>query len=88
MLQVVAQLLVAGVVVLYIAVAMRRIFTRRGRGAIGPAAVGSFYELLNEDRRNAMEIIIEERAEESDPEDADGNLPELESPPDPVARRS
>ena len=53
---------------------------RRRRGSIGPAAVGSLYEMLNEDRRNAVEIIIEERAEERDPEDKDGNLPELEKP--------
>ena len=61
-------------------------------GSIARSAIadGGFYryELLNEDRRNAMEIIIEGRAEESDPEDADGNLPELESRADPVARRS
>jgi hypothetical protein len=75
-----AKFLFAGVVVSYVVVAIRRVFTRRGRGALGPAAVGSVYEMLNEDRRKAVEIIIEERAEESDPEDADGNLPELEKP--------
>jgi hypothetical protein len=36
--------------------------------------------MLNEDKRKAIEIIVEERAEERDPETADGNLPELESP--------
>ena len=46
----------------------------------GAAAVGSVYDMLNEDKRNAVEIIIEERAEERDPEDKDGNLPELERP--------
>jgi len=53
---------------------------RRRRGSIGAAATGSLYDMLNEDRRNAVEIIIEERAEARDPEDKDGNLPELEKP--------
>jgi hypothetical protein len=52
----------------------------RGRGRPGHAAAGTVYELLNEDRRNAIEIIIEERAEWRDPEDRDGDLPQLESP--------
>lgn len=55
---------------------------RRGRGGSGPgpAAAGAVYDLLNEDRRKAIEIIVEERAGARDPEDADGNLPELEDP--------
>ena len=36
--------------------------------------------MLNEDKRNALEIIVEQRAEARDPEDADGNLPDLENP--------
>ena len=36
--------------------------------------------MLNEDKRKAIEIIVEEKAEATDPETADGNLPELESP--------
>ena len=52
---------------------------RRGRGGSGPgpAAAGAVYDLLNEDRRKAIEIIVEERAEARDPEDKDGNLPDL-----------
>jgi hypothetical protein len=55
---------------------------KRGRlwGQPGPGAAGSIYDMLNEDKRRAIEIIAEERAEERDPETADGNLPELESP--------
>jgi hypothetical protein len=55
---------------------------KRGRlwGQPGPGAAGSIYDMLNEDKRRALEIIAEERAEERDPETADGNLPELESP--------
>ena len=30
--------------------------------------------MLNEDKRNAVELIVEERAEARDPEDAEGDL--------------
>jgi len=53
---------------------------RRRRVSIGPAAAGMMHELLNEDRRAAVEVIVEGRAAERDPEDRDGNLPELEEP--------
>jgi hypothetical protein len=53
---------------------------RRKRVSIGPAAMGSMDELLDDRRRAAIEIIIEERTGERDPEDRDGNLPDLESP--------
>ena len=46
----------------------------------GAGAYGTIYDLLNQDKRNAIEIIVEEKAEARDPEDADGNLPELERP--------
>jgi hypothetical protein len=51
--------------------------TFRGPGA---GATGAIYDMLNEDKRRAIEIIVEQKAEERDPETADGNLPELESP--------
>jgi hypothetical protein len=47
-------------------------------GGVGPGAAGAFYEMLNEDRRRAIEIVVEQRAEKRDAEDADGNLPDLE----------
>jgi hypothetical protein len=51
---------------------------RSGRGRrVGAGAYGAVYDLLNEDKRKAIEIIVEERAEARDPEDADGNLPDL-----------
>ena len=57
---------------------------RRKRGKMwgqpGPGAAGAIYDMLNEDKRRAIEIIAEQKAEETDPETADGNLPELESP--------
>ena len=59
-------------------------FMWRGRGRsprrIGSASVGTVYDMLNEDKRKAVEIIVEGRAEARDPEDADGNLPDLEDP--------
>jgi hypothetical protein len=53
---------------------------RRRRGGVGTGAMGSVYDLLSEDKRRAIEIIVEEKAEERRPEYPDGNLPELEEP--------
>jgi Flp pilus assembly protein TadB len=54
------------------AVLLHRLRKRR----IGSAAVGSFYEMLEQDRRKAIEIIVEQKAEEQAPEDAEGNGPD------------
>lgn len=62
---------------LLIVIAIRRVFTRRGRSALGPAGAGTVYDMLNKDKREALEIIVEERAEARDPEDAEGHLPDL-----------
>jgi hypothetical protein len=68
--------IVAGAIIgLFLAVLIVRL---RGGGRPGAAASGTVYELLNEDRRKAIEIIIEERAAARDPEDKDGDLPQLE----------
>ena len=53
---------------------------RSRRVTIGPGAAGAIDELLDDRRRAAIEIIIEERTGERDPEDRDGNLPDLENP--------
>lgn len=53
---------------------------QRRTGGIGAGAAGIVYDMLNEDKRKAVEIIVEERAEARDPEDKDGNLPELVNP--------
>jgi len=76
---------VAGAVIWAIAivlliVAVRKTRGQRRRGGVGTAAAGTVYDLLNEDKRNAVEIIVEERAAARDPEDKDGNLPDLEKP--------
>ena len=67
----------AVVIVVVIVVFSRQ---RRRRGRVGPAAAGSVYDMLNEDKRKAVEIVVEERAGARDPEDRDGNLPDLEDP--------
>jgi hypothetical protein len=75
-----AGIMALAIVALFIGVVIARV---RGRGRPGAAASGAVYELLNEDKRKAIEIILEERAEARDPEDKDGDLPQLEN-----ARRS
>ena len=52
----------------------------RTSSGVGPGAAGAVYDLLNQDKRNAIELIVEEKAGARDPEDADGNLPDLEKP--------
>jgi hypothetical protein len=71
------QLTALAMLVLFVAVTWRLI---RRRGSIGPAASGTVHDMINEDKRKAIEIIVEERAEERRPENRDGNLPELERP--------
>jgi hypothetical protein len=67
-------------VVVYKKLRPARGLPRRRVGGVGPAMAGSFYELLNEERRKAIEIIVEDKAGYREAEDADGNLPELEQP--------
>ena len=58
----------------------RRPVGKRPRRRYGGAmTAGAIYDLLNEDRRKALEIIVEQRAEARDPEDKDGNLPDLDN---------
>ena len=47
------------------------------RVTIGPAAGAAMTELMDDKRRAALEVVLEERAAEKDPEDEDGNLPDL-----------
>jgi hypothetical protein len=51
-------------------------FRKRGGGGgqtfgAGPGAYGTIYDLLNQDKRNAIELIVEDRAAERDEEHAD-----------------
>lgn len=58
---------------------------RRGmfHGGTGAGASGAFYEMLSEDKRKAIEIILEEKAEARDAETADDTV----DPPDETAPR-
>ena len=65
--------------ILLLLIAWRRTRRARRRG-IGAAAAGTVYDFLNQEKRNAVEIVVEERAGARDPEDRDGNLPDLDKP--------
>ncbi len=48
---------------------------RRRFGGVGPGAIGAVYGMLSEDKRNAIELIVEDKAAAVDPERArDKNL--------------
>ena len=64
------KLYVAGAVLVFIVWVLRVVYGRARRRVIGPAAVGTFYDLLSHDRRNAIAIIVEDKAAERDPERA------------------
>jgi hypothetical protein len=76
--QTAVSLVLAAIAVLFFSVLLVKMRGRRGRP--GSAAAGATYDLLNEDKRKALEIIVEQRAEMRDPEDKDGDLPQLEKP--------
>ena len=57
-------------------------------GGPGPGAFGSIYDLLNQDKRNAIELIVEDRAAERDEEHADDTVDDETSPRDPDTRGS
>ena len=44
-------------------------------GGIGAGAMGAVYDMLNEDKRRAVEIIVEHKAAATDPERAREELP-------------
>jgi hypothetical protein len=68
------------IVVIFLIIAVRKTRRTRGRLGVGTAVAGAMYDMLNEDKRRAVEIIVEEKAEARDPEDKDGDLPQLEDP--------
>ena len=68
------------IAVVFLIIAVRKTRRTRGRLGVGSAGAGVIYDMLNEDKRRAIEIIVEEKAEARDPEDKDGNLPDLANP--------
>jgi hypothetical protein len=61
-----------------IVVAFRSIADRPTR--VGSASAGTVYDWLNQDKRKAIEIVVDGQAERQDGEHAEGNLPDLEDP--------
>jgi len=75
-----ASVVVYGGALLLFLLLIRQLIRRGGlRGSVGPGASGAVYELLNEDRRAAVEVIVEERTGYRDPEDRDGSMDDLDS---------
>ena len=59
------------VIVVLIRIIYRKARRRAGGGfGVGPGASGAVYELLNEDKRHAIEIIVEQKTADRDPERA------------------
>ena len=65
-------LVVLGFVVAIVAAALGKRRNGGGGSTIGAAATGAIYDLLNQDKRNAIELIVEDKAAARDPESADG----------------
>ena len=69
------------------------VLSKRGGGGshtfgAGPGAYGTIYDLLNQDKRNAIELIVEEKAEARDLEHADDTVDDETAFGDPDPRRS
>jgi hypothetical protein len=59
------------ILVVLIRVVYRKARRRPGGGfGVGPGASGAVYEFLNEDKRKAIEIIVEQKTADVDPERA------------------
>lgn len=65
-------LVVLGFVVAIVTAALGKRRNGGGGSTIGAAATGAIYDLLNQDKRNAIELIVEDKAAARDPESADG----------------
>jgi len=63
-----------GTAAFFVMVAYLLLFRRVRSRRVGVASVGTMYDLLNEDRRKAVEIIVEEKAAATNPE-TDDDLP-------------
>ena len=69
------------VLVVWLVVGVWRLTRRRGKRVTpGTAMLASMDALFDDTRRAAVEVIVEERTGEHDPEDKDGDLPQLEGP--------
>jgi hypothetical protein len=80
---------VLAVIVILLFLGLRGMMSRDGRRSHrgpGPGASGAVYGMLNEDKRKAIEIIVEGRAEYRDQEHAD-DVPDEEESAEPAARQ-
>jgi len=62
------------------AVLLAAAFRARRRGTASRGAIGAVWEMQSRDKRQALELIVENKAEARRPEHRDGNLPDLEDP--------
>jgi hypothetical protein len=70
------------ILVVVIRVIYRKARRRAGGGfGIGPGASGAMYGFLNEDKREAIEIIVEQRTADRDPERATDKDPDGDGEP-------
>jgi SAM-dependent methyltransferase len=69
----------AGMVVLLVAVGIALRVRKRG-GSMTAGVAGAVWDLQTDQKRKAIEVVVEKRAAARDAEDADGNLPELDRP--------
>lgn len=70
---------VAGLVVLVLVIVLSRRARRHG-GAFRGGVVGAMYEMQNQDKQRALDVLVEGKAAQTRPESADGDLPQLEKP--------
>jgi hypothetical protein len=62
-----------GILILWVGLIVALLWRlKRRRGHIGAGAAGAVYDMLNEDKRKAIELIAEEKTGERDPERATG----------------
>jgi hypothetical protein len=65
----------AALIAIFVVIVGVSAYQKRGRRrspmSVGPALSGTIYDLLNQDKRNAIELIVEEKAAARDPETAD-----------------
>lgn len=71
-----AEALIWLAVLVLVVFALRSVVNRRTH--VGAASAGTIYDWLNQDKRKAIEIVVDGQAERQDGEHAEGNPPELE----------
>jgi len=73
----IADLVWAGGALVLVAIILVTRRARRHGGALRAGVVGTLYDWLNEEKRRALDVIVEGKAEARRPEYPDGNLPDL-----------